>query len=209
MFDRTARRIKDTILLPIVAAVPQRVSPTMITIASLPVGIAAAVAAATQWWTVAFWLFVGNRVLDGLDGLLSRERALQSDLGGYLDIMVDFVIYAAIPIGVWMGTGRESTLFLLVLLAVFYVNAASWMYLAAIVEKRGAQHADGATERERVRGGDTSIVMPSGIIEGSETVLFYAAFLLFPQWSALLFAIMAALTAAGIAQRAVWAWRSL
>jgi phosphatidylglycerophosphate synthase len=99
------------------------------------------------------WLF--NRVLDGLDGMVARFHARQSDFGGYLDIVLDFVVYAAIPVGLYWGNpGATNTAALILLLSSFYVNAASWIYLSAILEKRAA----GAS----ARGELTSVTMPNG-----------------------------------------------
>ena len=202
MLDGIGRKLKDVILYPLVQALPRAIHPNAITVASLIPGVAAAVLAATGlwWWAqAAFWL---NRGLDGLDGLVARQRGQQSDFGGYLDIMVDFAVYAALPIGVWWGSGATpsmaTTVALVVLLAVFYVNGASWMYLSAVLEKRRSAHR-----------GSTSVAMPGGLIEGTETVVFFTLFLAFPRWAAPLFALMAAGTAIGVAQRLLWARRHL
>ncbi len=212
MLDRVTRDLKDRALDSFVRFVPKRVSPTAVTVASLPVGLASAVSAAygLWWWAVAlFWV---NRLMDGLDGLIARSRNLQSDVGGYLDIMVDFVVYATIPIGVWLGrgggvSGRAAPAWPLVtLLAVFYVNGASWMYLSALIEKRRRESAaPEAEEKQSI----TSVVMPTGLIEGTETVVFYTLFFLFPGQYAPLFTIMSAATLVGVVQRIVWARRTL
>ena len=100
------------------------------------------------------------------------------------------------------GAGDPTLwLCLALLLGTFYVNGASWMYLSALLEKRSV----GAT----ARGEQTSISMPTGLIEGSETILLYALYILFPGALTLLFAITAALVWITIAQRAVWASRAL
>ena len=211
MLDRVTRRLKDWALNSFVHLVPERVSPTAVTATSLPVGLASAVSAAYGLWSWAFALFWVNRILDGLDGLIARSRNLQSDFGGYLDIMVDFAVYAAIPIGVWMGRGsvlgNEAPAWPLVaLLGAFYVNGASWMYLSALIEKRRVAHS--APEADK-QSSPTSIVMPTGLIEGTETVVFYTLFLLLPRLYPLLFTIMAAATLVGVVQRIAWARRTL
>jgi phosphatidylglycerophosphate synthase len=198
MFDNASRPLKDRILRPVVQTVPAGVSPMAITVAALVCGLGAALAAATGNWTGGLALFAVNRVLDGLDGLVARYRGAASDLGGYLDILFDFVVYAAIPVGVWLGGGSAASLPLVVLLAVFYINAASWMYLSAVVEKRGAGPRP-----------LTSVVMPAGVVEGTETLVFFALFLTFPGYAGVLFYVMAGATAVGIFQRVVWAVRNL
>ncbi|MDA3948357.1 MAG: CDP-alcohol phosphatidyltransferase family protein [Spirochaeta sp.] len=198
MFDNASRPLKDRVLLPAVRAVPAAIGPMAITAAALVCGVGAAIAAGAGQWTVALVLFAINRILDGLDGLVARYRGAASDLGGYLDVLFDFVVYAAVPIGVWLGTGGTATLPLVVLLAVFYVNAASWMYLSAVVEKRGAGPRP-----------LTSVVMPVGVVEGTETLVFFTLFLAVPAYAGMLFYAMAAATAVGILQRVVWAARNL
>jgi hypothetical protein len=87
------------------------------------------------------------------------------------------------------------------LLASFSVNAASWMYLAAILKKREL----GA----RATGERTSVTMPGGLIGGSETIVLYSVFLLLPGYRVPLFLLTAALVALTIVQRLVWAARHL
>ena len=149
-------------------------------------------------WGLAFWLL--NRALDGLDGLLARLHGLQDDFGGYLDILFDFVAYAALPIGLVLAAPTlDRYLALAVLLASFYVNTASWMYLAAILEKRRARDPETAT----------TIVMPAGLVGGFETIVAYCVFLLFPGSVLRLFYIFSALVFITIIQRLAWAWRAL
>jgi hypothetical protein len=88
---------------------------------------------------------------------------------------------------------------LLFLLFTFYVNSASWMYLAAILEKRSQQHADRLT----------SIAMPAGLIGGTETIVFYTAFIFFPGVLPWLFSLMGLLVVVTIVQRLLWAVRHL
>ena len=111
-------------------------------------------------------------------------------------------MYAAIPIAFVVASPSVPLCFAaLVLLGSFYVNAASWMYLAAILERRDA----GA----RTRGELTSITMPDGLIGGSETVLLYTTFFLLPAHLVLLFGLMSVLVLATAGQRFMWAARRL
>lgn len=202
MIDKALREPKETAMALLVRGPVRRIHPTAVTIVAAGAGLAAAVAA----WQGAFWPALGlwalNRALDGLDGTLARLTGRQSDLGAYLDIVLDHVVYAAIPLGLAMADGgAQAFLALAALLSSFYVNAASWMYLAAILEKRQAGAA--------ARGELTGVTMPAGLVEGAETVLFYTLFLLFPGAIAPLFWLMAALVAATAAQRVAWAARTL
>ncbi|GIK75702.1 MAG: hypothetical protein BroJett021_46900 [Chloroflexota bacterium] len=201
MLDHTLRAYKDDLLRPIASQL-RPISPNTITVIALIVGLGAAGAAAIQAYWLALGLWLLNRLLDGLDGMVARSFARQSDLGGYLDIMFDFVVYAAVPIGLyWADQNSTNALALIFLLGSFYINAASWIYLAAILEKRAA----GA----RARGERTTVAMPDGLIGGAETILFFCLFLSFPSALALLFAIMTGMVLIGVGMRLYWAQRNL
>lgn len=197
MLDDKMRVYKDRVFIPLARPLGH-VSPNAITVLAMLFGLAAAGFAARQMFLLAFALWLANRVLDGLDGLMARLQDRQTDFGGYLDIVADFVVYAAVPIGIMLGQPTVALgISLALLLGSFYVNAASWMYLSAILEKRNL----GAT----VRGERTTVTMPAGLIGGTETILFFSAFLILPgivQW---LFLAMAALTMVGVLQRVRWA----
>ncbi|GAB4425202.1 MAG: hypothetical protein Kow0031_04690 [Anaerolineae bacterium] len=201
MLDQRLRQVKDLVLLPLsrlLLAVP----PTAISVVGLGFGLLAALLLAQQQygWALALWLL--NRLCDGLDGAVARLGYRQSDLGGYLDILFDFVVYAAIPVALVVGAPSEASwLALAVLLASFYVNAASWMFLAALLEKRG--------HSARHRAKPTAVTMPAGLIGGTETILFYTLFMLWPAQMAALFWLMSLLVAITVVQRVVWAVRRL
>ncbi|HUM67261.1 MAG TPA: CDP-alcohol phosphatidyltransferase family protein, partial [Chloroflexota bacterium] len=116
MFDERMRRAKDKAFTPLahrLLAVP----PWLFSVLGLLTGLAAAAALWQQQYAAGFALWFLNRAFDGLDGAVARARNRQSDFGGYLDIVVDFVVYAAIPVGLALGVGGMavslSLLFLL------------------------------------------------------------------------------------------------
>lgn len=73
------------------------------------------------------------------------------------------------------------------------------MYLAAILEKRNLSRGDKLT----------TITMPTGIIGGTETILFYTVFIFFPAHLVWLFSLMGLLILVTILQRLAWAYRHL
>ena len=199
MFDSSLRRFKDRVGTPLAQRM-SRVSPMFISMLALVVGLLATYAAykGQYIWAFAFWIL--NRILDGLDGLIARLHDRQSDFGGYVDILTDYIVYASLPIGLVAGSPSiERYLALAFMLASFYVNTASWMYLAAILEKRAAHDPDT----------QTTIVMPAGIIGGFETIIAYGIFLLFPAFITILFSIFAALVFTTVIQRLIWAHKHL
>lgn len=201
MFDHTLRVYKDDLLRPLAVQL-RRISPNAITVLAMVVGLAAAGSAAFQWYWAALGLWLLNRLLDGLDGMVARAHDRQSDFGGYLDIVLDFVVYAAVPVGLYWGNQTNmNALALAFLLSSFYINAASWIYLSAILEKRSAgAHA---------RGELTSITMPNGLVGGAETILFFCLFMIWPGGLFWLFSAMTAMVLLGVGQRLLWARRNL
>ena len=67
-----------------------------VTVAGFVVGMAAWGALAARAYALAAALILGNRLADGLDGAVARRNGL-TDLGGYLDIVLDFFFYAGVP----------------------------------------------------------------------------------------------------------------
>jgi phosphatidylglycerophosphate synthase len=198
--DQSLRHLKERVLRPVARRAGMRLHPNAVTLVGFGIGLLSAGGAATGAYLLGLALWLINRFLDGLDGTLARETGRQSDFGAYLDILTDFVVYALIPVALAFSRNTlETYLALAVLLTSFYVNAASWMYLSSLLERR----SQGAA----ARGEYTSITMPTGLIEGTETIAFYVLFFLFPQHITLLFGVMAAGVAVTIAQRVAWARR--
>jgi len=201
MFDHLLRGLKDRLLMPL-AMLLRGVSPNLLSVVALVFGLGAAVAAARGAWGVGLALWIANRVTDGLDGTVARAASRQTDFGGYLDILLDFVVYAAIPLGFAIQSADRLVLLGAVALeGIFFVNACSWMYLSAVLEKR----ASGA----RVTGELTTVTMPPALVAGFETVVFFALFYLFPTRLPTLFALMTALVGVNVVQRLLWARRVL
>lgn len=199
MFDERMRQLKESAFDPLARPLLS-IPPLALSVAGLALGVGAAVALWQGAYPAGFALWFLNRVFDGLDGTVARSRGVQSDFGGYLDIVIDFVVYAAIPVGLALGRPSEAvTLSLIFLLVTFYVNGASWMYLAAILEKRNLSRGDKLT----------TITMPTGIIGGTETILFYTVFIFFPAHLVWLFSLMGLLILVTILQRLAWAYRHL
>jgi phosphatidylglycerophosphate synthase len=195
MIDEQMRLVKERVFAPL-ARLLVVVAPVWFSVAGLLMGVATAVALWQQLYGLGLLFWFLNRVFDALDGSVARLRGEQSDFGGYLDILLDFATYALIPIG--LAAGRpltENLIALSFMLASFYVNAASWMYLAAVLEKK--RHVPG----HRL----TSVTMPVGIIGGTETIVLFTAFILFPQWQFWLFSLTAVLVTLTVVQRLVWA----
>jgi ABC-type sulfate/molybdate transport systems ATPase subunit/phosphatidylglycerophosphate synthase len=202
VFDVLLRVLKDRLLEPLARLLGARVAPNAVTGAGLPRRAGAGAAAWRRAYGLALALWALNRLLDGLDGTLARVHGRQTDFGGYLDILLDFAVYTAVPTGLALGRPAAPVLAACaVLLGSFFVNAASWMYLSAVLERRGAGAA--------ASGERTTVTMPPGLVAGTETVVLYTLFLLLPGRLVELFALMGALVYVTVGQRLVWARRHL
>jgi phosphatidylglycerophosphate synthase len=202
MMDGMTRRAKEMILIPAARSIGKILSPNGVTLISLLLGLAACpfILIRRPGWALLFWAL--NRITDGLDGTVARISGRQSDFGAYLDIMVDFVIYAALPLCLTLA--YPSALLwpvLAVMLGLFYINGASWMYLSALLEKNRAGAA--------ASGEMTSVTMPTSLVEGTETIILYTLFLIFPDSLVLLFSLMSLLLVPGILYRLFWARKHL
>jgi phosphatidylglycerophosphate synthase len=194
MVDEMLRPLKERLLL-IVAGPLSRCAPSLLTALGFLFGLAACAAASMDCLRLALTAWLANRVCDGLDGTCARLRGAVSARGGYLDMMADLAIYALLPIALAVGHPSPAAwLSLPFLLASFYVNLGSWMYLSALLGTPGRFN---------------SIAMPAGWVEGTETVVFFVLFLVLPAHLALLFWLMAAAVLATAAQRVWWAARHL
>ncbi len=131
------------------------------------------VAAAMIWGgegALALLPLAASRLCDGLDGAIARATR-RTDFGGYLDIVCDFVFYAAIPLAFVLrdpANGAAGAF----LIATFYVNGASFLGMAVLAEKRGIE--------SRAQG-VKSLYYSAGLLEGTETIAFFALLCLFPE----------------------------
>jgi phosphatidylglycerophosphate synthase len=178
VFDERLRPTKQRILGPLVGRLGA-VEPSWMTALGLGLGLGSAVAAALGAWPAALVLFVVSRIADGIDGELARADASSTDAGGYADIVADTAVFAAIPLGAAIGSDLDHIWpITAALLGSFYLNTITWSYLAALYEKRSAR----TTGAGRSASAGTSVVMPPGLIEGSESIVFFAVMLALPRW---------------------------
>ena len=200
MRDATLRQKKDDLMVPMARRLFGSVHPNVISFVAMAVGLLTILAIVNQLYVVGLILWLLNRVLDGLDGVIARVHDKQSDFGGYLDLLLDFVIYLAVPIAfLWVMPTQVNLWAGIALLAAYVINLLSWTTLSALLEKRRHQSA------KRL----TSVKMPSGLIEGTETILFYCLFFIVPSLLAVLYAAMAVLVFFTAGQRVWWAYRNL
>ena len=134
----------DRIALPMFAA-PHRwvakvcrrlkLSANFVTVIGAAIGLAAAPLIAMHCYGWALTLILVNRFLDGVDGTMARMIG-PTDRGAFLDIVCDFLFYAAVPLG-FAFAAPGNALPAAVLLASFIGTGSSFLAFAAVTAKRG------------------------------------------------------------------------
>ncbi|KAA2234980.1 CDP-alcohol phosphatidyltransferase family protein [Salinarimonas soli] len=169
-----------------------------VTVAGLGLGLACAGAIVLGLDGAALLLLALNRFCDGLDGALARATR-RTDRGGFLDIVLDFVFYGAVPAAFALRDPAANAVPAVILLFAFYVNGASFLAFAAVAARRGLE--------SRARG-LKSIYFTAGLAEGTETILAFALMILWPGGFAAIAYLFAALTLMSAAARVWLAWRT-
>jgi len=172
MLDRAARRLIDPVLDQLALAAQQRrLTANQITVAGFGFGVAAIGAIALQSYALGLLLLLANRLADGVDGALAR-RAGATDLGGYLDIVLDFIIYSGTAFAFALAQ-PEHALAAAFLIFSFMGTGSSFLAFAIFAAKRKLD-GEAATNK--------SFYYLGGITEGTETIFFFVIILLFPGW---------------------------
>lgn len=149
-------------------------SANLVTLIGLALGLAAAGAILAEAFWAAIVLILASRLADGLDGAVAREQGV-SDFGGYLDITCDYVFYGVIPLAfVMLDPGANGVAGAFLLLS-FYVNGGSFLGFAVLAEKRQMQ-----SDAHGVK----TLYFTGGLLEGTETILFFLLLCLLPGWFA-------------------------
>jgi len=173
MFDAAIRRYIDR---PLAAAAKQAlrigVTANAATALGFALGMSAAALIAAQVYWIALGVLLVSRLLDGLDGAIARQTKL-TDVGGYLDITLDFIVYASVVFGFALADPQRNALAAAFLTTSFMAPAATFLAYAVFAAKRGL-----TTD---IRGAK-SLYYLGGLTEGFETILTLALMCAFPDW---------------------------
>ena len=173
------------------------VTANVITLLGATLAIPLIFALAMRSYGLALVLLALNRLLDGLDGAVARATR-RSALGGYLDIVADYVFYAGVPLGFAFAAPSDNALAAAALLGSFLLTCSSFLAYAALAVQQGLE-----IEPERAK----SFFYSRGLMEGTETIAFFIAMMLWPSHFPLLasaFAVLCVLTALQRSAIAVW-----
>jgi phosphatidylglycerophosphate synthase len=162
-------------------------------------GLGAAVAIAQGLPLAGLALLLASRLMDGLDGAVARLTR-PTDRGAFLDIALDFLFYASIPLAFALSDPPAHALPAAVLLAAFIGTGSSFLAFAVLAERRGLKSDDYPQK---------GIYYLGGLTEATETLLCFVLMCLWPRHFALWAYGFAALCTVTIATRLVGGWRVL
>ena len=184
------RRVLDR---PAAWLVARGVAADRVTLAGFAAGLGCIGCLAAQAFGPALALLALNRLADGLDGAVAR-RTRPTRRGAFLDIALDFVFYALVPVGFALADPAANALPAAVLIAAFVGTGSSFLAFASVAAEDGARAARYPTK---------GIYYLGGLTEGVETIAVFVAMCLFPQ----AFAGIAYGFAAACALTTVLRWR--
>ncbi len=188
MLDPAARRLIDPPLNRLGRIVARLgLGADAITLLGLGIGLVAAALIAAGLYGPGLVFVVLSRLADGLDGAVARATR-KTDFGGYLDIAADFLFYGAVPLAFVLADPERNAVAGALLLASFYYNGTTFLGFAILAERR---------QMSTAAQGEKTLYFSNGLLEGTETILFFVLLCLFPTAFpalALIFAFLCLLT---------------
>lgn len=176
MFDIQIRKRIDPWLMRLARGfLALGLSANAITWLGFVMGIGGSIAIAFGWFGAALALIASNRLMDGIDGCVARLTR-PSDVGGFLDIALDMLFYSSVPFA-FAIYASENQLAACFLIYSFLGTGSSFLAFAIIAAKRGVTSD---------KAGKKSFFYSTGLIEGTETVVFLLLICLIPQYFTLL-----------------------
>lgn len=150
-------------------------------------GLAAAASIANGHFLTGLALMLLSRLMDGVDGAVARATR-PTDRGSFLDITLDFLFYAFIPLAFAWHNPASNALPAAVLLTTFIGTGSSFLAFAIVAAQR---------RMSSLEFPDKGFYFLGGLTEATETLIAFAAMCLWPGWFpqiALGFALLCAIT---------------
>jgi phosphatidylglycerophosphate synthase len=199
MFDRSVSHL----IAPFIHRLARQVkrlgfTANQLTLLGFLLGIVAAFLIADEAYLAGAVAILASRLLDALDGAVARLTQA-TDAGGFLDIALDFVFYASIPLAFAFSDPARNALPAAVLLAAFIGPGSSFLAFAVMAAKRGLGNL--ATPNK-------SFYFLGGLTEASETLLCFMAMCVCPGLFIELAYGFAVLCAFTTATRIWWGWKA-
>jgi phosphatidylglycerophosphate synthase len=189
MLDSGMRKWMDAPLNLAAKLFPSKISANSITIVGFLIGVLSFISIMKGQFALALLFLAVNRLADGLDGAVARHHGA-TDLGGYLDITADFLLWALLPLG-FMLHSPDTAFAAAILLSSFAMSMTVFLAFAVMAEKRGASST---------AQGKKSFFYLAGLAEGTETIAFFAFVMVYPMCftpAALIFAAIVYISVLG------------
>jgi len=170
MFDRQIQKNTQKPLHYIAKPFLKFISPNHMTLIGFSFGVLMCFSIIIDQYLIAIIFLFLNRVSDGLDGTMARLQT-PTPLGGYLDIVLDFLIYGGFVLSFGI-TEQNNTLLSMVLLFCYIGTGSTFLAKAAILPSLTNQNLNEEIPK--------SFHYAVGLVEGTETIVFMVLCLLFP-----------------------------
>ena len=170
MFDRQIQKYTQRPLQYIAKLFLKFITPNHMTLIGFSFGILMCLTIIIDQYLIAIIFLFLNRLSDGLDGTMARLQT-PTPLGGYLDIVLDFLIYGGFVLS--FGITEQNNTFLSMILLFCYIGTGStFLAKAAILPSLTNQNLNEEIPK--------SFHYAVGLVEGTETIVFMFLCLLFP-----------------------------
>ena len=170
MFDRQIQKFTQKPLQYIAKLFLKFISPNHMTLIGFSFGVLMCLSIIIDQYLLAVIFLFLNRLSDGLDGVMARLQT-PTPLGGYLDIVLDFLIYGGFVLSFGI-TEQNNTLLSMVLLFCYIGTGSTFLAKAAILPSLTNQNLNEEIPK--------SFHYAVGLVEGTETIVFMVLCLLFP-----------------------------
>lgn len=171
MFDRHILPFQKAMLRPLAARLARRgVTADQISISGFGLGLLSLPMIILEHYWVGLGFIVANRLLDGLDGAVARMTS-PTDRGAFLDIALDFLFYAAVPLAFAWADPVSNSVAAATLIASFVGTASSFLAFSSIAAKRGLASGDYPQK---------GLYYLGGLTEGAETIGLFVAMCIWP-----------------------------
>jgi phosphatidylglycerophosphate synthase len=199
MFDRQIQKYTQKPLQYIAKLFLKFISPNHMTLIGFSFGVLMCLFIIIDQYLMAIIFLFLNRLSDGLDGTMARLQT-PTPLGGYLDIVLDFLIYGGFVLS--FGITELNNTFLSMILLFCYIGTGStFLAKAAILPSLTIQNLNEEIPK--------SFHYAVGLVEGTETILFMFLCLLFPNFFIYLASIFILLCLITIVFRIIVFYREL
>ena len=187
MFDRQIQKYTQKPLQYIAKLFLKFISPNHMTLIGFSFGVLMCLFIIIDQYLMAIIFLFLNRLSDGLDGTMARLQT-PTPLGGYLDIVLDFLIYGGFVLSFGISE-QNNTLLSMILLFCYIGTGSTFLAKAAILPSLTNQNLNEEIPK--------SFHYAVGLVEGTETIVFMALCLLLPSlfiYFSLIFIILCLIT---------------